>query len=77
MISLKLLALVGLTTVSVVAGSPPSGRSLSPLDVTLPSVGPPSEFAMPGACREAASRELRAPRQDLVAVKEKLRRERR
>jgi hypothetical protein len=60
--------------VSVVAAGPPIRRSLSPLDVTLPSVGPLSEPAMPGACREAAT--LQAMRRELAEAKEELRQER-
>jgi hypothetical protein len=74
MISLKHIALVVLTAVSVVAAGPPIRRILTPLDVTLPSVGPHPAPATPGACRGADKLELQAARQELAAVKEELRR---
>jgi hypothetical protein len=73
MISLKHIALVVLTEV---AAGPPIRRSLSPLDVTLRSVGPHPAPATPGACMGADKLELQAARQELAAVKEELRRER-
>ena len=69
-------ALVVLTVVSVVEAGPPIRQSLSPLDVTLPSIRPHPEPGTPGAFGGADLQELRAARQELAAVKEELRRER-
>ncbi len=55
---------------SVVAASPPIRRSLSPLDETLLSVGPPSSRAY----MEAALQELWAVRQDLAEAREEVKR---
>ena len=72
--SLKLIALVVLTAVSVVGAGPPIRRILTPLDMTLRSVDPHPAPATPGACRGADKLELQAARQELAAVKEELRR---
>jgi hypothetical protein len=72
----SLIAWAVMTAVSVVAAGPPIRRSLSPLDVTLPSIGPPSSSTTSKAYMEAALLELRAARQDLAEAREELRRER-
>jgi hypothetical protein len=69
-------ALVVLTVMSVVEAGPPIRRSLSPLDVMLPSIRPHPEPGTPGAFGGADLQELRAARQELAAVKEELRLER-
>ena len=72
----SLIAWAVMTAVSVVASSPPIRRSLSPLNVTLPSVGPPSASTTSRAYMEAALQELRAAHQDLAEAREELHRER-